>query len=198
MLSSNDTTRALGLSVTLALLAFTACSGDEGGSESTSENNGGCVEGAMGCPCHPDGTCDSLGGVAMECVADVCAAPGATNNNTGGTTTTGTSTGGTTPSVEIELRVATTEARSCEVVLRDPAAAIQRVDFGDAVMGQHRRHGERVAVAFVARADSAIADGAVTLDAQGDTGGVQLIVNRCADRRGQEIAMDAPVSVHTP
>jgi hypothetical protein len=89
------------------------------------------------------------------------------------------------------VRVLDGAARSCELVLRDPDGALDDLALGASLRGQRLREGDRLAVAFVTRADAPVADGELRLVPRGESAltNVQLLSGRCFDRDGA--ALDA-------
>lgn len=74
-------------------------------------------------------------------------------------------------------------ARACEVMLTGPVS----VQYGDAVEGRHLRRGDRLALAFAARADAALANNAVAL-ASTDPDRLAIESGACFDLDGRPLA----------
>ena len=75
-----------------------------------------CPDGAEGCPCYANGTCDSKDGVVMACEQDVCVVPGTPPQGDLGDPCDADSPCGTHDGTELECREAT-----CQLPVTCPA-----------------------------------------------------------------------------
>ena len=63
---------AIWLGLLLLVPAFSSCDGENGENGEKPEEEVTCPDGSEGCPCYANGTCDSVDGVPMSCVDNVC------------------------------------------------------------------------------------------------------------------------------
>jgi len=127
-------------------------------------NRGGsdCLTREVGCLCSPTSECAE----GLDCVSNSCVQP-----------------------VESALEVNASDARACELVVRDGQSRVTGVSFADSAQGTEIRRGARTAITFVAREDRALAAPA-SLRTVGETRQLDVTVeqSRCFDRGGNEIA----------
>ena len=127
-------------------------------------NGGGsdCLTREAGCPCSPTSEC----GAGLDCVSNLCVQP-----------------------LESALEVNASDARACELVVRDGESRVTGVSFAEAAQGTEIRRGARTAITFVAREDRALAAPG-SLRTVGATRRTDVTVeqSRCFDRGGNEIA----------
>lgn len=123
-----------------------------------------CAAGSDGCPCEAGDVCDD----GLVCMAGTCEGPR-----------------------ELTLTVPS-DARACEVLLRDGDAQVASVLF-DGASGAHVREAPLTSVSFAAASDSALAANAVRVLVVGD-GDFTIDRARCFDGDGHELA-DAEVRV---
>jgi hypothetical protein len=138
----------------LAVLAFTAAACSH---PAPTE----CTDGAAGCACHVDDTCDD--GLSCDLTSHQCEA-----------------THG------VELPAIDPAARSCEVLLEDSGARVVRADFAASVQGETVRQAPRTAVTFYAAGDHSIARDAVQIELTG-AGTMSVARARCFDRDGHAL-----------
>jgi len=120
-----------------------------------------CIDGAAGCACRVDNTCDD--GLACDLTAHTCEA-----------------------THDLELPAIDPAARSCELLLADGTAQVVRATFTASVEGASVRQAPRTAVTFYASGDAAIAHDAVHIQLTG-TGGMTIARARCFDRDGHPL-----------
>ena len=150
----------------LLAIAFTltavACGGDDSAGDDGAPP---CTAGELACVCLPGDACAD----GLACVEQQCQAP-----------------------VELGLAVTSSSARSCEVLLRRDSTRIVGASFGAAATGAHVEKGDHSALAFHARGDQPIPDFTmrlqVALAAGGDTSDIEVVLSRCFDRDGVELA----------
>lgn len=117
-----------------------------------------CTAGSDGCPCEAGGECDE----GLVCTDGTCARPR-----------------------ELTLTVPS-DARACEVLLRDGEAEVASVVF-DGAAGAHVREEPLTSISFSATTDSAIAAHAVRVQVVGD-GDPTIERSRCFDAAGDELS----------
>ena len=185
-----------GLAAMAALMAAAAC--DNGGNNSTPPAD--CPEGTFGCPCLPDDTCGERDGAQLVCFNAVCAEDNTPDPNPsmdpqpspdpqpGMDPEPGPDPGPDPMPMEgLGLFVDSADARACEAVIIDPDKKIAEITFPDTIEGRSQRRGARLAVAFSAKADEAIAaNPAIFTLADGvtDIDGITAERARCFDRLG--------------
>lgn len=147
-------------------LALGACGGCGNDNNQTTTNNttadmDACVEGAAGCACTMDGTCD---GDAM-CVNNMC--QGAQSSG---------------------LSITSDTARSCEIMLTESEnGRVLGATYADGVKGSFRRKAPNVALALTRSDDTAFPASSVSIQfAEGGT--LPTVGNvRCFDALGKEV-----------
>lgn len=142
--------------------AASACGGDDspGG-----DDRAPCAAGEPSCVCLPGGACAD----GLACIEQQCHAPR-----------------------ELGLAVINSDARSCEVVLARRTSRIVGASFGDAATGVHVQKGDHSALSFFANTDQRIPDFTMSLlvarSAEDDTSDIEVVLSRCFDRDGVELA----------
>lgn len=84
------------------------------------------------------------------------------------------------------IQIADGDARSCEVVVRDPQGVLEAVSFSDAVRGRTLREGDRVALSFLSRGGEPFAAADIRLVPRGESTleSLELVMARCFDQQG--------------
>ena len=125
------------------------------GCGSSGGGGGECTPGAPDCACIEGTRCAD----GAACVDGRCAA-----------------------SREVRLSVNNSSARACEVLLRDGAATVASVSFGDDVLGSFVREAPRTATSYSSREDVALPS--VRVQVLGD-GLPEVQQSECFDRDGR-------------
>ncbi|MFH1811926.1 MAG: hypothetical protein ABIJ09_24520 [Pseudomonadota bacterium] len=146
----------------LALVLGAACDGCNPPPE-TKDATVACTPGTQGCACHA-GQCNA----GLECRAELCQPVVA----------------------QVGLVVSSPDARACEVLL-EHATDVQVV-YGSALQGKAIHEGDRLALAFTAAADTAIAASDVELTLKpggaGSLAALQVVTSSCFGHDGAALA----------
>lgn len=120
-----------------------------------------CTAGQQGCACKTGNMCDD----GLACGADnMCSA---------------------VATVGVHVDPA---ARGCEVVFTEPSGTnVAQVSFKNGLKGAWVRESPKVAVTFVAGADSTIADGSIELGLGGAGAAVTVLSGSCVDSNGSRL-----------
>jgi hypothetical protein len=159
MIHTMSSTRLLAIAFTIA--AF-ACGGDDAAGDDGAPQ---CTAGELACVCLPGAACAD----GLACIDQQCQAP-----------------------AELGLAVTSSSARSCEVLLRRDTSQIVGATFGAAATGAHVQKGDYSALAFHANGDQPFPDSTMRLQVAqatgGDTSDIEIVLSRCFDKAGVELA----------
>lgn len=155
-----------------------------------------CEPGTESCPCA-GGMC----GPGLSCTADVCVPTGCTPGTARCACDEGRCDDGLAcqegvcgladPPPQDSLRVGGGDLRGCDVLFREGAVAVARVQFADGLVGEWLRRDGRVALAFVGSGGAAITNvGAVVLANERVATAADLapLETRCFDASGRPVA----------
>lgn len=159
MIHHTSSSRFLALAFTLTAVA---CGGDDAPADDGATP---CAAGELACVCLPGDACAD----GLACIDQECQAP-----------------------AELGLAVTSASARSCEVLLRRDTSRIVGASFGPAATGAHVQKGDYSALAFHATGDQPFPDSTMRLQvaqaAGGDTSDIEIVLSRCFDKAGVELA----------